>query len=232
MRQFGGLVVKNEVAHSLFLFRGMESDSVEKLLRCLESIDGAFREIEFSSGDVISDGGEICCIISGSADIKAAPNSDAILRRVTAGDTFGAGMLYTDDSFSPTVAVARTKCLVLFVPKKTVDILIGESPEVAKNYIAFLSDKIAFLNRRILAFSAGDTESKLAVYLYQISGEGRNCEDIPVGDSFTTVAKKLNMGRASLYRTLDSFERDGLIQRDGTKISILKLDELLKIIKK
>lgn len=224
--------MNSDLINSLFLFRGMENDAASELIRKFDGDTEAFREKEFSAGQVISEGGEICCIISGSADIRVGQSGDAILRKVSAGDTFGTGMIYTDDSVSSTVAVARTKCRVLFIPKETVDVLIESSSEVAKNYIAFLSGKIAFLNRRILAFSAGDTESKLAVYLYQLSNEGKNLESISVGDSYTAISKKLSMGRASLYRMLDSFEKDGIIHRSGSTISILKLDELLKIMKK
>ena len=40
------------------------------------------------------------------------------------------------------------------------------------------------------------------------------------------LAKRLNMGRSSLYRSLDSLVKDGRIVRDGREIRVIHKEEL------
>ena len=52
---------------------------------------------------------------------------------------------------------------------------------------------------------------------------------MPLTLSLTELSKALGIGRASLYRALDSFESRGLIKRNGKQITLADPDELKKI---
>ncbi len=71
------------------------------------------------------------------------------------------------------------------------------------------------LTRRIEALTAGDSASKLLSYLLEREQAGE--VDI---QSCAELARRLDIGRASLYRALDSLETSGDIRREGKKIFI------------
>ena len=82
-------------------------------------------------------------------------------------------------------------------------------------YIALLSEKILFLNRRIDTFTADDVSARLRGMLKDFwlrQGKG-GAFTLPC--SYTQLAALLNVGRASLYRALEQLEREGLFTREG-----------------
>ena len=95
-------------------------------------------------------------------------------------------------------------------------------PRIAENYVRFLSDRIRFLNRRLATLTAGQTDGKLWRFLLAYKGEDGTVH-LPGG--MTELAERLNMGRSSLYRSLDALTEAGRIERDGKTIRIIQEDE-------
>lgn len=178
---------------SLPFFKGMYTQQIQQILNHIDK--DMFSVHEYTAGDIIVSECAICFIISGSADISVSPNNPTILRSIKAGEMFGAGMIY--GNFTPETEVkAKVRTKVIMISKTALDIMIDESPQLAKNYIALLSDKIAYLNRRILMFTATGTDSKLALYLYTqaFDESGRYNENFTLTDTYTVISKKLDMG--------------------------------------
>lgn len=211
---------------ALPFFNGIDTAQAERTVSKMRDLTSVK---EYHAGDTVDGGRAVCVILSGEADISVSLSNDAVIRTVSAGDMFGAGMVY--GCVPPeTSAVARTRTRVLFISRDALDVMIAESPAAAKNYIAMLSDKIAFLNRRIAMFTATDAAEKVALYLYGCAADGGSFSDtVRLSDPYTAIAKKLDIGRASLYRTLDNFVDAGLIRRDGNVITIPDPDALLRI---
>ena len=86
-----------------------------------------------------------------------------------------------------------------------------------------MSRKIVFLNKKISTLTAGTTEKKLALFLAENQHDGEFSQRI----SMTAIAEILSVGRASLYRALDSLEAEGLIHRNGKSIFIPDKNALL-----
>jgi CRP-like cAMP-binding protein len=85
------------------------------------------------------------------------------------------------------------------------------------NVIKFLADRIAFLNSRIKTFSEKTTLEKLAAYLlYRYAESG---EEIEI--SKTALASEIGVGRASLYRDLDTLANDGIIALKNKTVIII-----------
>jgi CRP-like cAMP-binding protein len=149
--------------------------------------------------------------------------SNTLLRVLSVGDVFGvAGLLsgYTDIS---RIIVKSGKLSVISIPKEEILSLISDDPGFARKYVSLLEQKIVFLNRRILAFTAGTCERRLATFLNSVSSE----EQFEVGPiAFSSLAMQLNMGRASFYRALDAFEKDGLIRRETKTLYVLSRSKL------
>lgn len=120
-----------------------------------------------------------------------------------------------------TVLTAEKNTEVLFLPEDVILWAMRRDFTITENYIRYLSERIWFLNEKISGLTAGTAEQRLAVFLTEHCG--------PEGDiatSMTDLSRQLNIGRASLYRALDTLEQKGLIQRGNKALHVINLDGL------
>ena len=202
----------------LFLFEGLSS--TEKS-RCWE-IDGG-EEVAFAKGDVIYDSDNakraLALVLEGSVRVL---HGRVVMNELVAGDVFGAAALFGDEDPFPTTVKAHTRCRILFIPQATVSAWMATVPRVGENYIRFLSDRIRFLNRRLATLTAGQTDGKLWRYLLAHRDENGV---VYIADGMSELAERLDMGRSSLYRSLDALTQLGRIRRERRKIIILTTEE-------
>jgi len=190
------------------------------------------QDVNYSPGELILSSEKptdaLCVIYNGKAQITSYTGErETVIKYVLPGDVFGAATLFSNVTHSTKVyAVSDTK--VIFISKKTICKLIENSNIIALNYINFLSDKISFLNRKVAAFTAGSAEIKLAMYLYGNMDEN-SC--VVPETSMSALSDQLGMGRASLYRAIDSLSQEGLITYNGKLFNILDSNALLKLVK-
>lgn len=151
-------------------------------------------------------------ILTGSA---AVVKGRAVINTLVPGDIFGAVTLFSDEPSPATTVTARVECSAIFFEKEAIAELIENEPGAAVGFAAYLSARIRFLTRRIEALTAGDSASKLLSYLLEREQGG----EVEI-QSCAELARRLDVGRASLYRALDSLETSGDIRRDGKKIFI------------
>jgi len=153
-------------------------------------------------------------IADGTASVK---KEHIVINHLEAGDIFGAVTLYNDCEEFVNDIVAQTECTVVFISKEGVDSLISRSPEFAKRYIKYLSQRIYFLNGKIEEYTAPSAKGKLLAYLER-NADGGRCV---LSGKMTELSRQLNLSRASLYRALDELCADGKIEKDGDTISLL-----------
>lgn len=151
-------------------------------------------------------------ILTGSA---AVIKGRAVINTLVPGDIFGAVTLFSDEPSPATTVTARVECSAIFFEKEAIAELIENEPGAAVGFAAYLSARIRFLTRRIEALTAGDSASKLLSYLLEREQGG----EVEI-QSCAELARRLDVGRASLYRALDSLEASGDIRREGKKIFI------------
>ena len=138
----------------------------------------------------------------------------SVLRR---GDLFGAAALFNDRPDYATTLTARSPCALVLLPQDLVEELMGRWPQVGRNYVAYLSERIRFLSAKIDALTAGPALRKAAQYLLSRQ-DGETAE---LDCSITDLACRLGVSRASLYRALDGLEAAGSIARKGRRVRIL-----------
>ena len=123
---------------------------------------------------------------------------------------------------------ASRACEVFFITEPELMLLIDRFPAVALSIIRFQNDRIAFLNKKIETFSASSVEERLATYILR---EHKKYGSTDLHLNRMKTADILGVGRASLYRALDSLAASGIISLDTKKICITDLKGLERIVK-
>ena len=220
-------MIKNILKNS-FLFASL---GYEEFNRAVEMISGEIRE--FSKGDIIcspeSYERKIGFVISGECEVCRIKHGKGRVKLNTLfkGDSFGIATVFSDNAF-PTYVYARRACSIVFLSEKELMLLTDHFHSVALNIIRFQNDRIAFLNRKIEAFSAGSVEERLACYLLD-EYQKHATREIPLNRMKT--ADILGVGRTSLYRALDSLANANIITLELKKILINDPQGLERIVK-
>ncbi len=177
----------------------------------------------FSAGEVISCpclGGCLGILLSGKAAIYGRDSGKRVLlNRIEKGAVFDAATVFFSEKSAVSNVIAGTKCRALFIERAVLEKIIMTDSAVAHDYIIFLSDKIGFLNKKIIAFTAKGADGALASYLLD-QGQGE------VRVNMTRLASTLDVGRTTLYRASEVLEREGVIRHEDGKMIILDREKL------
>ncbi len=137
-----------------------------------------------------------------------------VMSTLERGDFFGAATLFhRRDRYETTVA-ALTACTVAFFPEELVAALLDDCPPFRRSYLAYLSERIHFLSRKVEGLTAPGVTGKLSRWLLE---SGRTEVSCPA----TELSRRLDVSRASLYRAFEELEGAGAIRRAGKTIVIL-----------
>jgi len=154
-------------------------------------------------------------VLDGTAQVK---KERLLLSAHHKGDYFGLATLYAPVDFYATEIVALTPCRILFLNKHAIDGVLNAHPEAMKNYMAYMCERVYYLNAKLDTLIAGSAARRLEYHLRAIAAAdstGRLVCQIP---SRTKLAQSLGLGRASLYRALDELMRQEIIKQEGADI--------------
>jgi len=213
------------VFYSSFLFKGIEKDKINALLSVCnpQLVEYQPKQIVFSPSDSKK---AIGFILSGKVVVTTKfPNSNVILKHLSTNDCFGVAGLFGDVDNYVSSITSVTKTSIVYLSQHDVRELIHHNSMCTENYIVFLSEKIRFLNDKIACITSGSATNVVAKYLLNIS-EGEDSV-FTLNTPLATLAQILDIGRASLYRALDSLQEFGAIKKDGKNISIIDKQKLL-----
>lgn len=153
-----------------------------------------------------------------------ADKRSIVMSTLQRGAMFGAAALFNSEPEYATKITAIEHSRVLFLPQRLIKRMIEREPEIAENYIRYLSERILFLNRKIYFLTAGTAEQRLAGFLLDNLAVGEFSE-MPM--TMHRLADALNMSRASLYRAFDELTASGAVSKQG-KLVCINNAELLK----
>lgn len=210
---------------SLPLFKNADR---QKLQASIDS--NSFLCRSYSPGETIYSPEEsnkrIIILKSGAGSVYSADESRTLLlRRLEVGQAVGVANLFSSESFVSRV-IADKKCETVEISAQSFGKLLENDSALLYNYVSFLSDKICFLNKKIVCLTAGSAERRLALFLDSHSNEvGSDSFSLPV--PMNSLAEMLNLGRASLYRAADKLEADGFIKRDGKNLTLVSKEQML-----
>lgn len=156
-------------------------------------------------------------ILEGKAEAVSAQRDQAVLSVFEAGGVFGAASLFDGGAYVSCVR-AVSNCRVQFLPEALLQEWFLSVPQIALNYIAFLTDRVRFLNGKIAVYTCRGVTGKLYSWLNSHSDESGAVSKLSV----TKLAATLNMGRTSLYRGLEELTEKHLIVREGGKVRVIR----------
>lgn len=201
---------------STFLFEGLSADEAEKAKGYFDA------PVSFLKSDELYMLGHIGILLDGKANIKRKNNAGTSisLRTITPGEIFGSVSIFGDWKDGLSSITAQTTCSVSYICEERFKSLLFDFPQISLNYITFLSDRLRFLNMKLDIFTAESTESKLYEYLSSLADIDGN---VKLTISMSELAKRLNVGRSSLYRDIESLTQKGLITRQNNVFIINKI---------
>lgn len=203
------------LAHPLFHGVFPDADAL-----AAEASHGGYTTVRFAPGDVMAYLGVrwMALVLRGHAKVYSADaGRQVLLRSISSGDLVGAAQMFAADAPPMSRMIADRETDLLILEESAVQRLLDASPRFRDNYLTFLADRIAFLNRKITTVTAGSAERRLALALDSMAGGG---ETFTLSTSLQNLADTLDISRASLYRALETLEQDGFLTRTGKQFRL------------
>lgn len=201
--------MKKSPLHDLFLWQGLDADAVENCLmelappKTYEKGAVIYGEKDFPRAFAV--------VLSGKVAI--ATHSGAAMRTLEAGDTFGVTALFGNERYATTISVV-SRAKLQFIDEGQLTRWMEQYPDVSMNYIRLLHKKILYLNQKIRLYTEGSVEERMMDYIAaHTAPDGKLL--FPGG--LAAVARELNVGRTSLYRTLDALAEKNIIYKKNNQ---------------
>lgn len=173
----------------------------------------------FAAGDELFRMGHLGIITVGRAKIfRTAVGHKLPVRVIGEGDVIGAVGMFGSWKEGASSVRALSACKVQYISREMLDRIFAEFPVTVMAYIEFLTDRIRFLNRGLDTFSAETVEMRLYEYLH--SHADQQGQVLPM-ISMAELARRLKIGRSSLYRAIGLLEQNHLIRRDKKVFTVL-----------
>ena len=204
-----------KIFEDIFLFKNISQEDIKKYC----SFPG-YEIKNYAKNDTMLSAKtdkQIGILLEGKA-IIISNDDGVVIKKLSKGDIYGVAILFDDPHYSTRVISSSSKTTVLTLNRDFVKKCIDQNTQIAFNYIEYMAKKISFLNSKISSFTAKTAESKLYAYLLQLPREENK---IILTTDFSSIAKMIGIGRASLYRAFEKLEKDGLIIKNNKEI-ILK----------
>ena len=223
----GGITTdtRETVLDSLFLFDGLTHKEIDAALAQVTPETAVFRR------------GEMLCepqrfrralyiLLRGECDVLQGGESRVVMNTLHAGDTFGVVSLFSRRSTFPSTVSARRETEVMILSRGDVEKMMAINPRISINLLAFLTDRVEYLNQKAAALTEPTVEKKLASFLLTVFREN---EGKPITLNRKHTAEALHCGRASLYRALDALEAKRLITRQDNDLFVISPEGLERI---
>ncbi|MBI5557459.1 MAG: Crp/Fnr family transcriptional regulator [Deltaproteobacteria bacterium] len=212
---------------SIPLFSGMSPEHHDELAMIVVDQEFCRGDMIFSEGDA---GNGFFVIIDGRVKIfkLSFEGKEQILHILGPGEPFAEVAVFTGSTY-PANAMALEKSRLFFFPRKAFTELITSHPSLAMNMLATLSFRLKQFSHMIEALSLKEVPSRLAAYILLTSEQNDNAHSIKLTVSKTQLASLLGTIPETLSRILAKMTKNGLIQIDGSMITVLDKNGLVEL---
>jgi len=143
------------------------------------------------------------------------------------GDYLGINAVLSDSAYADT-ATALEDSKISLIPLEQMETLLNLYPEVARKFIHLLSRDNRAKEDQLLELAYYSVRKKMAGTLLRLYGQLKADHNL-INISREDLAAMACMATETVSRTLSDFKDEKLIDRDGTKITLLNREGLLKM---
>lgn len=189
------------VFKSFFLFSGVSDNDISDIYTSLLPVCKVERGSVLYSAESFTKA--LGLVLEGDLAVTIGQShKSTLMRNMTAGNVFGAAALFCNAESFVSSITAKTRSAVVFITEDQLNELMTKYPVISKNYIAFLSGRIRFLNERLAMLSETGAEARVYDYFSALADDSGNF----TVKNMSEVCRILGIGRTSLYRAIDSLK--------------------------
>jgi len=187
--------------------------------------DGRFRVASYLKGQVIHLDGDVCTqvevILTGTVSVERIdPSGDLLaITDLSASDILGGNLVFSKDPRYPMTLTAKSKTLLLGIPKDVVLMLCSGNKVFLESYLAIISDQAVILGDKIKHYVNKTIRESLMSFLLHES-ERQHSNRIELKMTKKALAERLGVQRTSLSRELQKMRIEGLLSVDNRFITI------------
>jgi CRP-like cAMP-binding protein len=209
---------------STILFRGIGSESLNIMLDCLKPTvrQCKQREIIVAYGQPFQG---IGIIASGRVALTKETYSGnrIIMGILESSDIFGEIVAFSDRRIWPMTVIAHEDCVLLFLPPDkitgTCSNICASHSTLIMNMLQILSNRASMLDKKIEHMSAKNIRGRISSYLLDIYLQTGN-RDFILTVKRHELGDYLNIPRPSLSREMGLMRDDGIIEFEGSHITL------------
>lgn len=219
------------LANNIPLFQTISPEELETLFNQLN-----IRESRFKKGEILAMQDEpvnrLILLLKGSIAAEMTDPSGKVLKveDVEAPNPLAILFLFGENNRFPVQATAREEVEALVIPKQSVLKMLSLNESLLKNYLDISADFASRLSRKLHFMSFHTIRQKIALYILHLA-QASGSDTATLDRSKVALADYFGVSRPSLERAITRLQQEGFIRADRRKITILKKQELIRLIR-
>jgi CRP-like cAMP-binding protein/ActR/RegA family two-component response regulator len=145
-----------------------------------------------------------------------------------ADDYLGAHALLSGSQFTDTAETLEDTEICL-IPKEIIEELIHRYPDVSKQFIQILSQNLKDKEEQLLQLAYHSVRKRLSEVLLRLAKDANGADLDTIKISRDDLASMAGMATETVSRTLSDFKAEGLIEKQGSRIQILKSEQFKRM---
>ncbi len=208
------------------LFKDMNKSDIVNILEKI-----SHKIVNYDKDELIAIEGEDChslgIILMGKIEIqKVFPSGQVMtINNFTEGDIFGESLVFSNRHTYPATITATEYTEIMYIERNDIVKLSMINTDILTNFLSILSNRILMLNNRITTLSQDTIRKKISNFLL-FEYQKQNTTHLMIPFTRKKMAELLNIPRPSLSRELIKMKDEKIIDFDGNKIKILRMDLL------
>lgn len=171
----------------------------------------------------------IFVIISGKVKtVKMAQDGRELITGIFEKDEFlDVNTILTTDIYSDT-AIAMEETMLCLIPREQLDKMLSLYPDIGAKFIKILANNIQEKEQRLLQFAYQSVRKRIAETIMRlIKQQSENGNSIKI--TRENLASMSGTAPETVSRTLTDFKAEGLIEKQGSTLTVLNIDKMSRL---